>query len=264
MNERIRHLALRLAACPASMAAIARVRVWPFMVMCSAPTPRQVTPEELLGPLNDVEGRFAPAILHISGSLDTLAAGPRIAVIGTRRPTAAGLERAGHWSRCLVETARGVIVSGLAEGIDTAAHVSAIAAGGRTIAVLGTPLDRAYPAGNRDLQARIARAHLAVSQFPSGTRTRPEHFVLRNRTMALISHASIIIEAGESSGTQHQGWEMIRLGRPVWLDPLVADDPALAWPKKLLAHGARRLDELEAVLDDLPQIDRPSGLSAPF
>ena len=83
-----------------------------------------------------------------------------------------------------------------------------------TIAVLGTDLDDCYPPENRPLQERLMREHLVISQFPSGTPSRRTNFPRRNRTMALLTDATVIIEAGESSGTLDQGWEALRLGRP--------------------------------------------------
>jgi DNA processing protein len=109
-----------------------------------------------------------------------------------------------------------VVVSGLAEGIDTAAHQGAIDAGGQTIGVIGTPLEKAYPAKNRALQTRLMDEYLVLSQFATGCPVQPKNFPIRNRTMALISHATIIVEAQEKSGSLHQGWEALRLGRPLF------------------------------------------------
>lgn len=148
-----------------------------------------------------------------------------------------------------------MIVSGLAEGIDTAAHTAAIDAGGRTIAVLGTPLDVFYPAGNRNLQSLIMRDHLCISQFPPGTPAQRGNFPMRNRTMALLSDATVIVEAGEKSGSLHQGWEALRLGRPLFLIRSVFSDPSLSWPCEMERYGAMplSLDELEVVFEFLPE-----------
>ncbi len=140
----------------------------------------------------------------------------------------------------------------MAEGIDTAAHRASIEAGGRTIAVLGTPLDHAYPSKNSKLQKEIMNNHLAISQFPIGHPTRPKDFVLRNRTMALISNASIIVEAGETSGSLHQGWEALRLGRPLFIWKSIASDSSLSWPGKMMRYGALELTDPEQVVDMLP------------
>ena len=149
---------------------------------------------------------------------------------------------------------RNRIISGLAEGIDTVAHRTAIEEGGRTIAVLGTPLSKAYPATNAGLLEEIKRDHLAISQFPEGYPGKSENFPRRNRTMALICDATIVIEASEKSGTRHQGWEAIRLGRDLYLLENVATNPNLTWPKQLIEYGAQilRREDLPDILLDIP------------
>ncbi|MBI4959082.1 MAG: DNA-protecting protein DprA [Desulfovibrio sp.] len=222
-----------------------------------------LTPEELLGPLNDVEGRNAPKLLFIAGNRDLVWAGPRVAVIGARKASEDGIRRSRRLARELAEN--GVtVVSGLAEGIDTAAHQAAIESGGRTIAVIGTPLDKAYPAANRGLQARLAEQYLVVSQFALGTPTQPKNFPLRNRTMALISHASVIIEAGESSGSLSQGWEALRLGRPLFLLRSIVENPALKWPAQMLDYGASVLSGVDELLDAIPCSDLAAQFDAAF
>src|SRR5207249_3924513 len=99
----------------------------------------------------------------------------------------------------------------------TEAHKAAIDANGVTIAVLGTSLHQTYPLENVALQSAIMRSHLAVSQFDDRHPTSPRNFVLRNRTMALIADASVIVESGEGGGSLHQGWEALRLGRPLFI-----------------------------------------------
>jgi DNA processing protein len=202
-----------------------------------------VTPEQLLGrELSGAERAHAPRELYVEGALEIPLGGPRVAVVGTRRPSPAGLGAAQLIAGRLAE--RGVVVvSGLARGIDTAAHRAAIERGGRTIAVLGTPLDRFYPPENRELQLEIMRKHLAVSQFPPGHATRPQDFLARDRVIALLSDAVVIAEAGPASGSTFTGRAALRLGRPVWIWRGAFDDPALAWPREMARYGARRLDE---------------------
>jgi len=215
------------------------------------------TLEELLGPLNEVEKKNAPRELFVAGDVGLLRRGRRVSVVGSRAASKDGLARAARLSRLLVE--RGVVVvSGLAEGIDAAAHVAAIDSGGRTIAVLGTPVDRVFPLANRALQERIMREHLAVSQFAPGTSGGRKCFPMRNRTMALLSDATVIAEAGEGSGTLHQGWEALRLGRPLFLLDSVAKNPSLAWPVEMLAYGAEVLSEetIELFFEMLPEGSR--------
>src|SRR5437016_9523749 len=137
---------------------------------------------------------------------------PRAAIIGARKASQNDLDIAAEISKRLVKK-KVIIVSGLAEGIDTAGHRAAIDAGGKTVAVLGTPLDQVYPKKNALLQEEIMKSHLAVSQFAVGYPIQRQNFVIRNRTMALIANASIIVDAGETSVLLHEGWEVLKLGR---------------------------------------------------
>ena len=129
------------------------------------------------------------------------------------------------------------MVSGLARGIDAIAHETAIENGGRTIAGFGTPLDCFYPRENEALQRRIMTEHLAVSQFPHGYPVLRKSFPMRNRTMALLSHASVIVEAGDGSGTLPQGWEALRLGRPLFILKSLVQDDSLTWPAEMMQYG---------------------------
>lgn len=214
-----------------------------------------LTPEELLGPLNEVESKYAPKHLFIQGDRGLLSNGPRVAIIGSRRASGEGLRRAAKLTIELVREGV-IIVSGLAEGIDTMAHSTAIESGGRTVAVIGTPLDDVFPAKNRRLQADIASHHLLVSQFSPGTPVRRENFPQRNRTMALLSHASVIVEAGETSGSLSQGWEALRLGRPLFLLQSILKNSELKWPRELIDHGASVLTCTADVLEVIPSSSR--------
>ncbi|HHH31857.1 MAG TPA: DNA-processing protein DprA [Polyangiaceae bacterium] len=211
-------------------------------------------PEELLGPLNEVEKKNAPQDLYAVGHTSILSVGARVSVVGSRKATAKGLSRASRVAQYIVERGA-VVVSGLAEGIDTAAHKAAIAAGGRTVAVLGTPLDRFYPPANRALQEQFMREQLVLSQFPLGMRPGRKAFPMRNRTMALISDATLIVEAGQSSGTLHQGWEALRLGRPLFLMESLTKRSDLSWPQEMLDYGAEVLSDetLEFFFEMLPE-----------
>jgi DNA processing protein len=214
---------------------------------------RELTPEALLGPLNETERKHAPKVLYASGDLEILSRGGRVAIVGSRKASADGLKRASRLARLLSEQGV-VVVSGLAEGIDTAAHEAAIRHGGRTIAVIGTPLDKAYPAKNRALQDEIARSHLLLSQFAPAHPVTKASFPQRNRTMALICDVSVIIEAGNSSGTLSQGWEALRLGRPLFIMRAVVEDVSLNWPREMLQYGAQILSDqgLEEFLIQIP------------
>lgn len=212
---------------------------------------RTVTIEDLIGrPLNSTEEKNSPGTVYVQGPMDIPLPPPRISVVGTRRPTDEGVKEAQALTKMLVDNGA-TVVSGLASGIDTISHKSAIEYGGRTVAVLGTPLDVTYPASNRDLQARIADRHLVVSQFSSGRPVVKKNFVMRNRTMALISDASVIVEAGEDSGTRHLGWEAIRMKRPLFVcGPVARRRPK--WLEKMEDYGAITLENYGDILDVAP------------
>lgn len=212
-----------------------------------------ISTTDLLGPLSAYERKHAPETLYLVGDSKLLTEGRRISVVGSRNASPEGIARAKAFTQALVRY-NYVVVSGLAEGIDTVAHETAIAAGGRTIAVLGTPLDTAYPAKNAKLLETIRRDHLAISQFPEGHPHRRENFPRRNRTMALVSDATVIVEASEKSGTRHQGWEALRLGRMVFLMRNVADNPNLTWPQEMISYGAQVLtrESMPDILEDVP------------
>ncbi len=212
------------------------------------------SPEELLGSLNEIERRNAPARLYFRGNTELLNIRPIVSIVGSRAASVDGLRRAGALTRSLVE--QGVtILSGLAEGIDAEAHTVCIAKGGKTIGVIGTPLDKSFPAKNRALQERIATEHLLLSQFPIGFQTSRASFPQRNRTMALIADATVIIEAQDKSGSLHQGWETLRLGRPLIILESAVNDPSLSWPKEFLKFGAFILgrNEVNAFIASLPK-----------
>jgi DNA processing protein len=213
---------------------------------------RSISTSDLLGrQLNDVEIKYVPEILYVEGPLQIPLPCPRVSVVGSRKASSKGIETAKFISKTLTKK-RVLIVSGLAEGIDTAAHETAIQSGGNTVAVLGTPLDKTYPRKNLSLQQKIMSEHLAISQFQLGHITKPKDFVIRNRTMALISDATVIVEAGDKSGSLHQGWEALRLGRPLYIWHDILDAPGLEWPEKMLRYGAIPLSDPQEVFEILP------------
>ena len=137
---------------------------------------------------------------------------PSVAIVGSRNVSPEGSARARRLAREL-SSAGVVVVSGLAKGVDSEALNAAIEANGKTIGVIGTPLDRAYPAENKRLQEKIYREHLLISQFESGKTVYPSNFPERNKLMAAISDATAIVEASDESGSLHQAAECTRLGR---------------------------------------------------
>ena len=207
----------------------------------------------LFDSLTDVEYKYAPKELFYQGNLDLLTTERRVSVVGSRNMSKNGAIRAKILTEALVKN-NIIVVSGLAKGIDTIAHETAIRNGGKTIAVLGTPLDQVYPKENSVLLEKIKREHLAISQFPIGYPMGKRNFPMRNQTMALISDATIIVEANENSGTRHQGWEALRLGRQLFILQNVAEDPNLTWPRQMLDYGARVLfrEDLNEIVADIP------------
>jgi DNA processing protein len=163
--------------------------------------------------------------LHVAGDVN-LVGRTMIAVIGSRQASDEALACAAEVAVELV--ARGyVVLSGLAAGIDAAAHRAALGAGGRTVAVIGTSLDQVYPAQHAALQERVYREHLLVSPFAAGSKTARWHFPARNRVMARLALATVLVEATEESGTRHQVAECLALGRTVFARRGLVD--TLSW-----------------------------------
>lgn len=196
------------------------------------------------------ERLLLPHPLYLRGDASLLAGTRRVAIVGTRDASREGLLRARRLARELVAH-NIVVVSGLAAGIDTAAHRAAIEFGGRTIAVLGTPLDRVFPKENGALQTEIGTEHLLVSQFARGARIDASNYIARNRTMALLSHASVVVECGDTSGSLSQAAETMRHGRPLFLLRSAANDPTLQWPQRFVSRGAIVLDRVDQILEVL-------------
>lgn len=178
--------------------------------------------------------RRSPALLMAEGQLVTDEYA--VAIVGARRASPAGRDFANSLARGLVD--RDVtVVSGLAAGIDTAAMTAAVEVGGRVVAVIGTGLDRTYPAVNAELRARILRhGGLVLSQFLPGFPGAAWSFPARNRTMSAYVQATVIAEAGEQSGTRHLAAEAVAHGRRLVLHRVVAEDTS--WGQELVGHPA--------------------------
>jgi DNA processing protein len=156
-----------------------------------------------------------------------------VSIVGTREVSDEGRLRASRLARELA-TSGIVVISGLAKGVDTAALESAIGAKGRVAAVIGTPLSKAYPIENYELHETIWRSHLLMSPFGHGEPVYKANFPKRNRVMAAISDATVIVEASDTSGTLHQAVECQRLGRWLFIMRSVVEDPSLKWPDSFL------------------------------
>jgi DNA processing protein len=206
-------------------------------------------PETLRDAVHPVE------LLYFQGNWD-LTSTRCVAIVGTRNPSDEGIRRAAKLARSFVK-ADFTVVSGLAQGIDTVAHATAIESGGRTIAVLGTPITEYYPAENKLLQQRIANDHLVISQVPIVRHSRQTFhgnrlfFPERNATMSALTVATVIVEAGETSGTLIQARHAIQQKRKLFILDSCFRDPRLAWPAKFLERGAIRVSDFDEVVKHL-------------
>jgi DNA processing protein len=156
-----------------------------------------------------------PPVLFLRGSNDERDA-TSVAVVGTRHPSPEGIDEARRLATGLV--ARNIpVISGLAAGIDSAAHTAALAAGGRTVAVIGTGIDRVYPAQNAELQEEIAAKGLVISQFLPGAAPTRISFPMRNAVMSGYALATVVVEAAYRSGARMQARLALQHGRHVFL-----------------------------------------------
>jgi DNA processing protein len=184
-------------------------------------------------------------VLYYQGYWD-LVYSRSVAIVGTRKPTQEGLARTRKLVRHLVRDDF-TIVSGLAAGIDTEAHRATLEDGGRTIAVIGTPLSFAYPRANADLQGRLGHDFLVISQVPVKCWEQQDHrlnrffFPERNVTMSALTEATIIIEAGETSGTLTQARAALKQKRKLFILESNFNKPGLKWPHKYEELGAIRV-----------------------
>jgi len=177
-----------------------------------------------------------PPWLFHAGRLD-VARDPVVAIVGTREPTSYG-ERVTRELATALARAGACVVSGMARGIDGVAHRAALEAGGRTIAVLGTGIDIAYPAAHRALHAAIAERGLLLSELLPGDRANGGSFPRRNRIIAALASVTIVVEAGVASGALITASQALELGRVVAAVPGPIDSPQSAGSNELLRDGA--------------------------
>lgn len=189
-----------------------------------------------------------PLALYIKGSLeerDRCA----LAVVGTRRPTLYGRETTRHFAYALAQAGY-TITSGLAEGVDTEAHKGALAARGRTLAVIGSGFDHLYPASNHELADSIAEHGAVLSEFPFAKRPDRTTFPMRNRVVSGLSQGVLVVEAGAKSGALHTANRALEQGRSVFAVPGRIDTPASRGTNRLIQDGARCVTTVDDVLAD--------------
>lgn len=198
------------------------------------------------------DATYPVEMIYYKGCLELLSTPKRIAIVGTRNPTDEGARRARKLSRQLVEVGY-TIFSGLARGIDTVAHQTAIEFGGNTVAVIGTPITEYYPQENKELQDYIANNHLLISQVPikryheQNFRVNRIFFPERNATMSALSQATVIVEAGETSGSLIQARAALSQGRKVFILDSCFNNPKITWPQKYAEKGAIRVRDIDDI-----------------
>jgi DNA processing protein len=210
-----------------------------------------LTPEDSEYPERLREIYDPPAVLWIRGDVRQLAR-PGIAVVGTRQPSPYGAGMAELLSRDLANR-RLVIFSGMARGVDTAAHKGAIEAGGKTVAVWGTGIDVIYPKENKKLAEQIvATGGTIVSEYPLGTFPAPQNFPIRNRILSGMSVGVLVIEAAEYSGTRITARCAMEQNRDVFAVPGNVTNKNAWGPNTLIKQGAKLTATWEDVWEDLP------------
>lgn len=198
-----------------------------------------------------------PAELFVEGRTDLLH-GPALAVVGSRHPTPAGRENAEAFSAAL--SAAGItVVSGLARGIDAAAHRGALSGIGSTVAVLGVGPDRVYPPSHRDLQQTIARSGCVISEFPPGMAALPGNFPRRNRIIAGLSLGCLVVEATLDSGSLKTARDALDEGREVFAIPGSIHAPQSRGCHALIRQGAALVESLADLLPALGQLAPPAA-----
>ena len=228
-----------------------------------------VTPEDDAYPRRLLEIYDPPLCLYVRGDVSALSQ-PGIAVVGTRHPTPYGVGMAERLSCDL--SARGIIIiSGLARGVDSAAHRGAVNAKGKTVAVLGTGADVIYPRENAKLiDPILSLGGAVISEFPLGTAATPQNFPIRNRIISGLSIGVLVLEAGEYSGTRITARCALEQSREVYAVPGNVTNK-LSWgPNTLIKQGAKLVATWEDVWEELPsevrlqlEAERPSASEAP-
>jgi DNA processing protein len=189
-----------------------------------------------------------PIALYVQGSIESRDK-HAIAVVGTRRPTHYGREAAAMLTGQLVRSGF-VVISGLAQGIDTVAHETALKSNGRTLAVLGGGLDHLYPPSNAELAQRISEHGAVLTEFPFGRQPDKTTFPMRNRIVSGLSLGVLVVEAGSSSGALITANQALEQGRSVFAVPGRIDSHASAGTNGLIKSGARLVTDIEDILHE--------------
>ncbi|MDK2124987.1 DNA-processing protein DprA [Parachitinimonas caeni] len=213
------------------------------------PTNQLVTLADDLYPSRLLETVDPPPVLYVKGNPSLLSA-PSVAVVGSRNATPQGLENAENFSAEL--SAQGwCIVSGLALGIDAAAHKGGLAGTGSTVAVVGTGLDIVYPARNHALAHEVAQKGALVSEFPLGTPAKAGHFPRRNRIISGLARGTLVVEAALASGSLITAREAVEQGREVFAIPGSIHSPLSKGCHALIKQGAKLVETAADIVEEL-------------
>lgn len=207
-----------------------------------------LTPDDERYPALLLETASAPPVLYAWGRLDLLRR-PALAIVGSRNASAQGQRNAGVFARA-ASTAGICVVSGLAAGIDAAAHQAALEASGSTIAVLGNGVDVVYPRQHASLLDRIRREGLALSEFPLGTAPIAKHFPRRNRIISALAQGCLVVEAAMASGSLITARLAVEMGRDVFAIPGSIHSPLSRGCHYLIKQGAKLVEEPSEVLEE--------------
>lgn len=197
-----------------------------------------------------------PLLLFVHGRVDLLSR-PGVAIVGSRNASAQGVENARAFAAHL-SAQQWCIVSGMAAGIDCAAHEGGLSGPGGTVAVLGTGPDRVYPSRNRELARRIAATGALVSEYAPGTPPLPEHFPLRNRIIAALTRGTLVVEAALRSGSLITARLAAEYGREVFAVPGSIHSPLSRGCHALIRQGAKLVESGADILDELQPGSRPA------
>jgi len=202
----------------------------------------------------------APPVLYAKGTLEAEDA-QAITLVGTRRCSLYGADQAERLAGGLAR-AGFTVVSGLARGIDSAAHRGALAAGGRTLAVLGNGLGTVYPPENARLADAVVERGALMSEFPMAAEPAAENFPRRNRLLAALGLGTVVVEAGRRSGALITARFAAELGKEVFAVPNRVDAPGAAGVHALIRDGAKLVESVTDILDEFPDLEVPAGAAA--
>ena len=232
---------------------------WAWLAAAAAEPRAVITLGDPLYPPALLETADPPLLLYTQGRTELLRA-EAMAVVGSRNPTRQGIDNAREFSASLSQAGL-TVVSGMALGIDAAAHEGGLDGAGSTVAVVGTGLDRVYPRRNLSLAHRIAQQGLMLSEFALGTPPLPANFPIRNRIIAGLSRGTLVVEAALQSGSLITARLALEAGRDVFAIPGSIHSPQSRGCHALIKQGAKLVDSAQDVLEEL---NLPAPAAAPI